>query len=273
MNERPDVRAPVSGADSRATPLAGRVAVVTGGAGGIGGAVAEALGAAGALVVIVDRDGDGAQAVAATIAGAWSHVVDLADVDACRSLVDAVLARHERLDILVNAAGFQYVAPLGEFPQERWDALLATMLTAPFVLSQAALPAMIAQGWGRIVNIGSIHSVIASPNKVGYIAAKHGLLGLTRAVALEAGPHGVTCNIVCPAYVRTPLVEAQIADQARASGIPEEEVVERVMLAGAAIPRLLEAREVAAYVRFLCSDDAAGITGSTQMIDGGWTAR
>jgi len=132
---------------------------------------------------------------------------------------------------------------------------------------------MIERVWGRIVNIGSIHSVVASPNKVAYIAAKHGLLGLTRAIALEAGAHGVTCNIVCPAYVRTPLVEAQIADQAAAAGIPEAEVVDRIMLAGAAIPRMLEADEVAAYVRFLCSDGAAGITGAVQMIDAGWTAR
>lgn len=247
--------------------------MVTGGAGGIGGSIADALGADGASVVIADRDGERSAAIAAGIPGSWSRAVDLEDGAACRALVNAVLERHDHLDILINAAGFQHVAPFVEFPTERWDAMLATMLTAPFLLSQAALPSMIANGWGRIVNIGSIHSVVASPNKVGYVAAKHGLLGLTRAVALEAGPHGVTCNIVCPAYVRTPLVEAQIADQARAAGIPEDEVVDRVMLAGSAVPRLLEAREVAAYVRFLCSDDAAGITGTAQLIDGGWTAR
>jgi len=264
---------PVSGVTNRARPLAGRVAVVTGGAGGIGGSIADALGADGATVIIADRDGERSEAVAARIPGSWSRAVDLGDGSACQGLVDAVLEREGHLDILVNSAGFQHVTPFIEFPRERWDAMLATMLTAPFLLSQAALPSMIANGWGRIVNIGSIHSVVASPNKVGYIAAKHGLLGLTRAVAVEAGPHGVTCNIVCPAYVRTPLVLAQIADQAAAAGIPEDEVVDRVMLAGSAIPRLLEAREVAAYVRFLCSDDAAGITGTTQLIDGGWTAR
>lgn len=271
MTERDPAGSPTAAVGTG--PLGGRVAVVTGAAGGIGRAIAAALAADGTTIVLADRDEDGARTVASTLPDAWAYKVDLADVAACQALIAAVLARHDRLDILVNGAGFQHVAPLVDFPLERWDAMLATMLTAPFVLSQAALPAMVARGWGRIVNIGSIHSVVASPNKVAYIAAKHGLLGLTRAVAVEAGAHGVTCNAVCPAYVRTPLVEAQIADQARTAGIPETEVLDRIMLAGAAIPRLLEAGEVAAYVRFLCSDDAAGITGTAQMIDAGWTAR
>ncbi len=265
--------AQVTAAAVASAPLTERVAVVTGAAGGIGGAIAEVLTADGATVVVVDRDEIRANAVAAALPRAWVHAVDLTDVAACQAMIATVIERHERLDILVNGAGFQHVAPVVDFPMERWDAMLATMLTAPFVLSQAALPAMIARRWGRIVNIGSIHSVVASPNKVAYIAAKHGLLGLTRAVALEAGAHGVTCNAVCPSYVRTPLVEAQIADQARTAGIPEAEVLDRIILAGAAIPRLLEADEVAAYVRFLCSEDAAGITGTAQMIDAGWTAR
>jgi 3-hydroxybutyrate dehydrogenase len=146
------------------------------------------------------------------------------------------------------------------------------MLEAPFWLTSHALPHMYDRGWGRVVNISSVHGLVASPYKAAYVAAKHGLLGLTRAVALEVGAMGITCNAVCPTYVRTNLVEAQIADQARARGIPEREVIDKVMLADAAIPRLLEADEVAAYVRFLCSDAAAGITGSAQMIDGGWTA-
>jgi 3-hydroxybutyrate dehydrogenase len=245
---------------------------VTGGAGGIGRAIATALAAAGATIIVADRDGPAARAVAADLPNAEPREVDLSDAAACVSLIETVGERHQRLDILVNAAGFQHIAPIVEFPLERWNAILQTMLTAPFILIQAALPRMVARGWGRIVNIGSIHSVVASPHKVAYVAAKHGLLGLTRAVALESGRHGVTCNAVCPAYVRTPLVEAQIAGQAKATGIPEQEVVERVMLADASIPRLLEADEVAAYVGFLCSDAAAGITGSAQMIDGGWTA-
>jgi 3-hydroxybutyrate dehydrogenase len=261
-----------SGPIRRDAELVDRVAVVTGGAGGIGSAIATALAADGATVVVADRDRRGADAVAARLPGAWAHAIDLADADACRGLAAAVRGRHDRLDILVNAAGFQHIAPVVDFPLERWYAMLQTMVSAPFVLIQASLPAMIARGWGRIVNIGSIHSVVASANKVAYVTAKHGLLGLTRAVALEVGAHGVTCNAVCPSYVRTPLVEAQIAGQARARGIPEREVVDRVMLADAAVPRLIEADEVAAYVRFLCSDAAAGITGSAQLIDGGWTA-
>jgi len=253
--------------------LSDRVAVVTGGASGIGRAIAIALAADGATVIVADRDEAGARAVAAGLDRGLARTIDLVDAPACRALIEGVVERCGRLDILVNSAGFQHVAPVTDFPIEQWEAMLRTMLTAPFVLSQAALPAMFARGWGRIVNIGSIHSLVASPNKVAYIAAKHGLLGLTRAIALEAGPRGVTCNAVCPAYVRTPLVEAQIAEQARTAGIPREDVVDRIMLAGAAIPRLLEADEVAAYVRFLCSDAAAGITGSAQLIDGGWTAR
>ena len=252
--------------------LADRVGIVTGGAGGIGAAIAAALADEGATMVVADRDESRAGAVAATLPRASWRRVDLMDADACRGLVGDVAARHGRLDILVNAAGFQHVEPVTTFPLEQWDAMIGTMLTAPFVLIQAALPFMIERRWGRIVNIGSIHSVVASPNKAAYVAAKHGLLGLTRTVALEVGAHGITCNAVCPTYVRTPLVDAQIADQARTRGIPQEEVIERVMLAGAAIPRLLEVGEVAAYVRFLCSEQAGGITGSAQLIDGGWTA-
>ena len=193
---------------------------MTGAASGIGRAIATALAADGATVVVADRDDVGAQRAATDLAGADAAAIDVSDPEACRAMVAGVTERHGRLDILVNGAGFQHVAPLVDFPMERWDAMLATMLTGPFVLIQAALPGMIARGWGRIVNIGSIHSVVASPNKVAYTAAKHGLLGLTRAVALEAGPHGVTCNLVCPAYVRTPLVQAQIADQAEDGGHP-----------------------------------------------------
>ena len=252
--------------------LGDRVAVVTGGSGGIGRAITTALAGAGATVVVADRDVAGAREVAARLPGAEAHPVDLDDAAACRALIADVASRHGRLDILVNGAGFQHIAPVTEFPLERWEAILRTMLTAPFLLIQAVLPVMIESRWGRIVNIGSIHSVVASPNKAAYVAAKHGLLGLTRAVAVEVGAQGITCNAVCPTYVRTPLVETQIADQARLRGIPEREVVDQVMLADSAIPRLIESHEVAAYVRFLCSDAAAGITGSAQMIDGGWTA-
>ena len=177
------------------------------------------------------------------------------------------------VDILVNDAGLQYVSPIETFPIERWRYLIDVMLVAPFVLTRAVLPGMRARGWGRIINMGSIHSLIASPNKSAYTAAKHGILGLTRATALEAGPDGITVNAICPAFVRTPLVERQLVDLASTEGIAPEDVVERVMLAPAAVRRLIEPEEIARYAAFLCSDDAASITGSAQVIDGGWTAR
>ncbi len=252
--------------------LAGRVAIVTGAGSGIGRAIAKALSTDGATVVVADRDQDAA-ASSAVDTGAEAQVADVADPAACRRLVDAVVAEHGRVDVLVNNAGLQHVAPLVEFPEERWDYLLSVMVDGPFHLTRAVLPGMIEGRWGRIVNIGSIHSLVASPNKVAYVTAKHALLGLTRATALEAGTHGITCNLVAPAYVRTPLVDRQVAEQAQLLGIDEAAVVDTVMLEPAAIRRLVEPAEVAAYVLFLCSPAAASITGSTQVIDGGWTAR
>ena len=177
------------------------------------------------------------------------------------------------IDILVNDAGLQHIAPIESFPIDRWRYLIDVMLVAPFVLTRAVLPDMYTRGWGRIINLGSIHSLVASPNKSAYTAAKHGLLGLDRATALEGGPHGVTANAICPAYVRTPLVERQMANLAESEGVPLDQVVERVMLAPAAVKRLIEPEDVARYAAFLCSNEAASITGSAQVIDGGWTAR
>ncbi|HEV2456801.1 MAG TPA: 3-hydroxybutyrate dehydrogenase, partial [Ktedonobacterales bacterium] len=191
---------------------------------------------------------------------------------AARRLMEETISAQGRLDILINNAGIQHVAPLTEFPEAKWRQLLEIMLTAPFLLTQAALPGMYERRWGRIVNIGSVHSLRASAFKSAYVAAKHGILGLTRVTALEAAPYGVTCNCICPSYVRTALVEKQIGDQARVHGIPESEVVEKIMLAEEPIKRLLEPAEVAAYVAFLCSDAASGVTGSAVTIDCGWTA-
>jgi 3-hydroxybutyrate dehydrogenase len=258
---------------SDAADLDGRVAVVTGAGGGIGAAVVRALGAAGATVVAADIDRGRAEVAAAAIPRGVAAVADIADEQACQELVAGTIADHGSVDILVNNAGLQHVEPIATFPTERWDLIMATMARAPFILTRASLPSMIGRGWGRIVNIGSVHALVASPNKVAYIAAKHAVLGLTRVTALEAGEHGVTANLVCPAYVRTPLVDGQIADQARTLGIPESEVVSEVMLAPSSIKRLIEPDEVAGVVRFLCSDAAAMITGSVQVIDGGWTAR
>ncbi len=253
-------------------PLAGRAALVTGAASGIGQATARQLAAAGAAVVVADIDEDGAKRVAGEIGGtAW--IVDLADLDAADGLGDFLAARRiPALDILVNNAGLQHVAPIERFPPDRFGRLLRIMLEAPFRLVRQVLPAMYGRGFGRVVNISSVHGLRASPFKAAYVSAKHGLEGLSKVIALEGAPHGVTSNCVNPAYVRTPLVEDQIADQAAIHGISAEEVIERIMLAPAAVKRLIEPEEVAGLVLYLCSPAAASITGASLAMDGGWTA-
>jgi len=253
--------------------LTGRVALVTGAASGIGRAIAVELAAAGARVVVADLDPAKARATADELPGAWAETVDVSSVAECTELVEGIVRRTGQLDILVNDAGLQHVSPLHEFPPERFEYLLRVMLLGPAMLMRAALPTMYAAGWGRIINMGSINSVTAQPNKSAYVAAKHGLLGLTRSVALEAGPHGVTVNCVCPAFVRTPLVEGQLADLARLEGVSVDAVRTKLMIDPTVIGRLIEPEEVAGVVRFLCSDAAAAITGTAQMIDGGYTAR
>jgi 3-hydroxybutyrate dehydrogenase len=237
---------------------------VTGGASGIGRACAHRLAAEGAAVLVVDRDAEAAQTVAAEMGGT-AVAVDLSDLAAVDALDLAV-------DVLVNNAGLQHVAPVHEFPVDRFSYILRLMLEAPFRLARGALPHMYGQGWGRIVNISSVHGLRASPFKSAYVTAKHGLEGLSKVIALEGAEHGVTSNCVNPAYVRTPLVEGQIADQARAHGLSEDEVVEQVMLAPAAIKRLLEPAEVADAVAWLCSPSAASVTGTSLVMDGGWSA-
>jgi len=244
--------------------LSGRRALITGGASGIGRACAERLAADGAHVLVVDRDADAADAVAAQVGGT-AVAVDLSDLAAVDALDLAV-------DILVNNAGLQHVAPIHEFPVDRFSYILRLMLEAPFRLVRGALPHMYAQGWGRVVNISSIHGLRASEFKSAYVTAKHGLEGLSKVIALEGAAHGVTSNCVNPAYVRTPLVEGQIADQARAHGVSEDDVVEQVMLAPAAIKRLIEPAEVADAVSWLCSPSATSVTGTSVVMDGGWSA-
>jgi 3-hydroxybutyrate dehydrogenase len=245
-------------------PLTGRRAMVTGGASGIGRSCAVRLAAAGAAVVVVDRDAAAAQAVADQVGGT-AVALDLTDLDAIDRLDLDV-------DVLVNNAGLQHVAPLHEFPVDRFSSILRLMVEAPFRLVRGALPGMYARGWGRVVNVSSVHGLRASPYKVAYVTAKHGLEGLSKVIALEGAEHGVTSNCVNPAYVRTPLVEGQIADQARAHGLTEDEVVEQVMLAPAALKRLIEPEEVADAVAWLCSPAATSVTGSSLVMDGGWTA-
>jgi 3-hydroxybutyrate dehydrogenase len=244
--------------------LDGRRALITGGASGIGRACAVRLAEAGAQVVVMDRDAEAAEAVAAEVGGT-AVTVDLSDLDAVDALDLAV-------DVLVNNAGLQHVAPLHEFPVDRFSYILRLMLEAPFRLVRGALPHMYERGWGRVVNISSIHGLRASAYKSAYVTAKHGLEGLSKVIALEGAEHGVTSNCVNPAYVRTPLVEGQIADQAKAHGLSEDQVVEEVMLAPAALKRLIEPAEVADAVAWLCSPSATSVTGTSLVMDGGWSA-
>ena len=176
------------------------------------------------------------------------------------------------VDILVNNAGIQRIHPITEFPLEDWQLINTLMLEAPFVLTKAVLPKMYERGWGRIINLSSVHGLRASANKSAYVAAKHGLMGLTKTTALEAGPHGVTCNAINPGYVLTPLVKGQIADQAKTNGISEDEVLEQVFLGHSAVPKLAEPEDVAAIALFLAGEHAAVINGSAHSIDGGWVA-
>lgn len=243
----------------------GRRALVTGGASGIGAACARAFAAAGLHVTVADIDRGAAEDLASEIGGAAWHV-DLADSAA---LAGASLD----VDILVNNAGVQHVSPIEDFAPERFSFILRLMLEAPFLLIRAALPGMYERGFGRIINVSSVHGLRASPYKSAYVAAKHGLEGLSKVTALEGGPRGVTSNCIDPGYVRTALVEKQIADQARVHGIPESEVLENVLLTEAAIKRLVEPEEVASLAVWLAGDTAGMVTGASYTMDGGWSAR
>jgi 3-hydroxybutyrate dehydrogenase len=245
--------------------LNGRKALVTGGASGIGAACVRELAGRGAKVVVADIDQAGATALADEVGGtAWP--VDLLDVTPLETLsLDC--------DILVNNAGIQRVSPLHEFEPADFRQLVSLMLEAPFLLVRAALPHMYANGFGRIINVSSIHGLRASPFKSAYVAAKHGLEGLSKVTSLEGGERGVTSNCVSPGYVRTPLVTAQIADQAKLHGIAESEVLAKIMLTESAVKRLVEPEEVASLVAWLASDDAGMVTGASYTMDGGWSAR
>ncbi|HEX9778028.1 MAG TPA: 3-hydroxybutyrate dehydrogenase, partial [Geopsychrobacteraceae bacterium] len=197
---------------------------------------------------------------------------DLSDRAACKALIDATIAKYGTLDVLINNAGIQHVSPVEDFPEDKWDFMIRLMLTAPFLLTKYAWPHMKAAGWGRVINISSVHGLRASEFKSAYISAKHGIMGLTKTTALEGGPHGITVNAICPAYVRTPLVDNQIDAQAATHNIPREEVINSIMLKKAAIKRMIEPGEIGAAVLYLCSDAAGCMTGTDFTIDCGWTA-
>jgi 3-hydroxybutyrate dehydrogenase len=254
-----------------------KVAVVTGAASGIGFAIAKAMSDTGAKVVLADVSAQTGETALANLreSGGTAEFVagDISKSADVRRLMDVATKEFGRIDILVNNAGLQHIAPVVDFPEERWDYLLGVILTGTFLCCKYALPHMIRQKWGRVINIASLHGKVASPFKAAYIAAKHGVLGFTKVVALEVAEHNITSNAICPAYVRTPLVEKQIEEQSRRHGIPREDVVQKIMLEPAAIRRLLEPEEVAALAIYLCSDKASGITGAAIDIDLGWTAR
>jgi 3-hydroxybutyrate dehydrogenase len=269
-NEKPR---PLLGGDQ----LKGRVAIVTGAASGLGKSIAEALAREGVAVVINDLDSESGTAVALDIIAAGGEAVfHYGDVAKAKDVIDLIhmtVDRYTRIDILVNNAGLQYISPLPEFPEEKWNQLIGVMLTGPFLTTKYAFPHMQAQRKGRIINISSTQGLVSAEFKAAYVSAKHGVLGLTKVTALEGAPYNITAVAVCPSFARTPLMEKQIAGQAKFHGMTEQEVIEKIMTAPAALKRLLEPEEVAALVVYLATDVAQAITGSAVPIDCGWTAR
>lgn len=250
--------------------LNNRRALITGAASGIGLAIAKSFADQGVEVLLSDLPGPALDAAVKAIKGAKALPCNLAQRDDVLKLGKDAGA----VDILINNAGLQNVSPIGKFDLAKWDTIIAVMLSAPFVLIQSQLDGMIERNWGRIINVSSVHGLIASAYKSAYVSAKHGVMGLTKTVALEAGERSnqVTCNAICPSYVKTPLVEKQIADQAKAHGIPESDVLEKVMLTQNAIKRLIEPEEVASAATYLCRDDAWSVTGGALLMDAGWLA-
>jgi 3-hydroxybutyrate dehydrogenase len=261
-----------------ASSLKGKTALVTGSTSGIGLGIATRLAAEGANIVL---NGFGAAAeverLRAQLAAHGVSVIydgaDMTNPAAIAAMVGKAIARFGAVDILVNNAGIQHVAPVDEFPLDKWDAIIAINLSSSFHTVRAALPAMKARGWGRIINIASAHALVASPFKSAYVAAKHGIAGFTKTIALEVAEKGITVNAICPGYVLTPLVEKQIPDTARARGITEDAVKRDVLLAAQPTKKFVAVEEVAALAAFLCSPGAASITGALLPLDGGWTAQ
>jgi 3-hydroxybutyrate dehydrogenase len=259
-------------------PLTGRVAVVTGSTSGIGLGIARALAEAGADIVVNGRgDPKEIDASCEAIGVCGSRVIydgaDLLTAAGATGLIENSMAEFGRVDILVNNAGIQHVAPVEDFPVEKWDAIIALNLSAAFHTIRTAFAPMKAAGYGRIINVASAHALVASPFKSAYVAAKHGVLGLTKTVALEGAQFGVTCNAICPGYVWTPLVENQIGDTAKARGIDREAVIRDVLLAAQPNKRFATVEEIGALAVFLCGPGGTSITGTALPVDGGWTAQ
>jgi 3-hydroxybutyrate dehydrogenase len=261
-----------------ARALSARVSLVTGSTSGIGLGIARALAAAGSEIVLngfgtPENIAEAQAQIAAKFNVRVLHLpADMSNPGSIREMIETTLASFGRLDVLVNNAGIQHVAPLQEFPPEKWDAILAINLSSAFHTSRLVLPSMFDHKWGRIINVASAHGLVGSPFKSAYVAAKHGILGLTKVTALETAECGITCNAVCPGYVYTPLVEAQIDGQAKAHGIPRQQVIRDVLLAQQPNKRFATVEELGALAVFLASDAAASITGIALPVDGGWTA-
>lgn len=279
MNPARPESAPAMGCAGRAREGAGRVAIVTGSTSGIGLAIAEAFATAG-MTVVLNGLGEPSEVEATRARLAATHGVtvtytpaDMSRPADVRAMIETAQDLHRRVDILVNNAGIQHVEPIESFPAEKWDAIIAVNLSSAFHAIRAAVPGMKARGFGRILNIASAHALVASPFKSAYVAAKHGILGLTRTVALELAEHAITCNAICPGYVLTPLVEKQIPDTARARGISEDQVVRDVLLKAQPTRRFVAPSEIGALALFLAGPAAASITGTALPVDGGWTAQ
>lgn len=251
--------------------LKDKVCIVTGAASGIGLSIAETFSKDGTKIVMADINEEKLKIESGKL-GLEYYKTDLSKREDCQELVNFTLKKYKKVDILINVAGIQTVSPIENFPEDKWDFMLNLMLTAPFLLTKYVWNSMKHQGWGRIINLNSIHGLVASEFKSAYVSAKHGLSGLTKVSALEGGPYGITVNSICPAYVRTPLVDNQIEAQAESHGITRDEVLNKIMLQKAAIKKLIEPHTIADVAKFLCSDSGANITGATITVDGGWTA-
>ena len=246
------------------------ICIVTGAASGIGLAISELFVAQKFRVLMVDRQENELMKEAQRLECEYV-VADLSQRSECKKIIDFAKAKFDYVDILVNVAGLQHVSAIETFDEDKWDYMLNVMLTAPFLLTKYVWPLMKDKGWGRIIHLNSIHGLVASEFKSAYISAKHGLSGLTKVTALEGAPFGITVNSICPAYVKTPLVDKQIADQAQLHRINEDEVITKIMLQKAAIKQLVKVEDIAHMVLYLCGEHSDMITGSTMTIDGGWT--